>query len=142
MPIPGVRFFTLNWQLKLLSLVVAIVLWAVVVNAEKSETVLAVPVEFRRIPEGLEVLRGRPDTVDVYVRGLRLALSRLSGENLRAVVDLSGARAGESALRLLPEHVRAPFGVQVLRVTPSRLMVVLGPAAPTESGPTSSGVRP
>ena len=130
MPIPGVRLITDNWQLKLLSLAVALVLWGVVVNAEKSEMVFAAPVEFLEVPDGFEVAQGRPDTVDVRVRGLRLALSRLSGEDLRAVVNLSGAKAGESTLRLLPEHVHAPFGVHVLRVTPSRIRVVLRPAVP------------
>lgn len=118
-----------NWQLKLLSLAVALIIWTVVVNAEKSEIVLSVPVEFQEVPDNLEVAQGRPQSVEARVRGLRLALSRLSGDDLRAVVDLSGARPGESAVRLLPEHVRAPLGVQVLGVSPSRIRVVLKPAA-------------
>jgi hypothetical protein len=121
---------TRNWQLKLLSLAVALVIWAVVVNAEKGEVVLSVPVEFQEIPEGLEVAQGRSQNVEARLRGLRLALSRLSGDDLRAIVDLSGARPGESAVRILPEHVRAPFGVQVLGVSPSRIRVALKPAAP------------
>ncbi len=119
------RYFTAHWELKLLSLLAATLLWGFVVGGEQSEMILTVPVEFRGIPPGLELTGERADSVDVQLRGLRVQLLRLRGEALRAQVPLTGARPGETTLRLLPDQVRVPSGVHVVRITPSRLRVVL-----------------
>lgn len=119
------KWLTTHWELKLLSLLGATLLWGFVVGGEKSEVVLPVPVEFSGVPAGLELTTGHPDSVDVQLRGLRVQLMRLRGDALRVQVPLSGARAGDTIHRLLPEHVRVPAGVEVVRITPSRLRVVL-----------------
>lgn len=117
-------WLTDHWQLKLLSLGFAILLWVFIASEEKIETVMAVPVEFVRIPSGLEIV-GDGDSVDVRIQGLRTVLARLASRELRVTVDLRGARAGETTVRLTPAEVRAPQGIQVLRVTPSRLRLHL-----------------
>jgi len=138
------RFLTAHWELKLLSLLAAVLLWGFVVGGEQSEMILAVPVEFRGIPPGLELTGERPDSVDVQLRGLRFQVLRLRGEALRAQVPLMGARPGEMTLQLLPEHVRVPAGVRVVRITPSRLRVVLEAleSATVEVVPRLTGTPP
>jgi YbbR domain-containing protein len=121
----GVKFLTMNWELKLLSLLFAILLWGFVVGGERADMVLPVSVEFLGVPPGLELTAESVDIVNVQVRGLRGQLTRLKPEFLRAQVVLAGTRSGESAVRLLPEHVRVPAGIQVVRITPSRVRVVL-----------------
>ena len=65
-----------------------------------------------------------PTTADVRVRGASGTLSRLSPGDIVAVLDLRGARAGERLFHLTPEQVRAPFGVEVVQVTPPTVAVV------------------
>ncbi len=119
------RFLTAHWELKLLSLLAAALLWGFVVGGEQAEIVLTAPLEFVGIPPGLELTGENPDSVDVQLRGLRVQLLRLRGEALRVQVPLAGARPGETTLRLLPDRVRVPAGVRVVRITPARLRVVL-----------------
>ncbi len=119
------KFLTAHWQLKLLSFLVAILLWAFVVGGEKSEMQLTAPIEFQGIPRGLELGADSPESVNVQLRGLRAQLVRLRSEALRAQVPLAGARPGEAWIRVLPEHVQVPAGVQVVRLAPSRFRVVL-----------------
>lgn len=119
------KVLTAHWELKLLSLLAAALLWGFVVGGEKVEMVLTVPLEFQGIPAGLELTAERPDSVDVQLRGLRVQLARLRGEALRVQVRLDDARTGETIRRLLPEQVRVPPGVQVVRITPSRLRLEL-----------------
>jgi len=119
------RVFTTHWELKLLSLLTAVLLWGFVVGGAKSEVVLTVPVEFLGIPPGLELADKTPESVDVLLRGLRVQLGRVRGEALRIQVPVADARAGQTTLRLLPEYVRVPTGVQVVRIMPSRVRVVL-----------------
>ncbi len=116
-----------NWELKLVSLVVASMFWLFVVSGERGEVALSVPIEYLNVPSGLLLSGSTPDTVDVQVRGLRSSLARLSGADLRAQVDLARLSAGETVVRLGPDGVVAPRDVTVLRVSPSRLHLALEP---------------
>lgn len=117
---------TRHWELKLLALAVSMVLWAFVMTSERTDVVIAAPIELDGIPPGLEVKGERPDSVDVQLHGLRGALERLGTDRVRARLSLSGARAGEVTLRVQPEQISVPPGVTVVRVNPSRVRLVLG----------------
>jgi len=89
-----VSVLTRHWELKVLALVVSMVLWAFVMTSEKADVVVAAPIELDGIPAGLEVKGERPDSVDVQLHGLRVALDRLGTDRVRARLSLAGARAG------------------------------------------------
>lgn len=114
-----------HWELKVAALALATALWVFVTTSEKAEVVVAAPVELDAIPAGLEMVGERPDSVDVQLHGLRTALARLPVDQVRARVSLAGARPGEVTLRLLPEQIAVPHGVTVVRVSPSRVRIVL-----------------
>jgi YbbR-like protein len=122
-----VRRFFRHWELKLAALVLSFALWVFVMTSEKAEVVMAAPVELDAIPQGLEVVGDRPDSVDVQLHGLRAVLARVGPEQVRAHVSLAGARPGEVVVRLVPDQISAPTGVTVLRVSPSRVRVMLEP---------------
>jgi YbbR domain-containing protein len=109
--------------LKVLSVTLAVMLWMVIAGEETVERGLRVPLELQQFPPGLELLGELPTTADVRVRGAAGTLSRLSPGDIVAVVDLRGARPGERLFHLTPEQVRAPFGVEVVQVTPSTVAV-------------------
>jgi hypothetical protein len=123
-----VSALTRHWELKLLALAVSMVLWAFVMTSEKSDLIIAAPLELSGIPAGLEVMGERPDNVDVQVHGPRGALLRLGPDRVKARVSLVGAKPGEVTLQVLPEQITVPPGITVLRVSPSRVHLVLGSA--------------
>ncbi len=105
--------------LKAVSVGLAMVLWLAVAGEETVERGLRVPLELQQLPPGLEV-QGEPiSLVDVRVRGTSGALAELTPGDLVAVVDLRGARPGRRVFPLTPDQVRAPFGVEVVQVTPA-----------------------
>jgi YbbR domain-containing protein len=118
-----------HFGLKLLSLGLALMLWMVVAGEETVERGLRIPLELQQFPPGLELHDDAPSTVDVRVRGASGALSRVSPGDIVAVLDLRGARAGRRLFHLTPEQVHAPFGVQVVQVTPPTVAMVFEPAA-------------
>lgn len=109
--------------LKLLSVTIAVLLWMVIAGEETVERGLRVPLELQQFPAGLELLGDVPTTADVRVRGASGTLSRVSPGDIVAVLDLRAARAGERLFHLTPEQVRAPFGVEVVQVTPPTVAV-------------------
>ena len=116
---------TRHWELKLLAVGFSVALWLFVMTSEKSDLILSAPLEFDDVPSGLALTGERPDSVDVQLHGLRASLARLSPDQIKARVSLSGASPGEITLRLLPEQVGVPSGITVVRINPSRIRVVL-----------------
>jgi YbbR domain-containing protein len=104
--------------LKLLSLVMALLLWMVVSGEETVERGLRVPLELQQVPAGLELTGDVPTTVDLRVRGPSGTLSRLAAGDIVAVLDLRGATEGRRLFPLTMEQVRVPFGVEVVQVSP------------------------
>lgn len=115
--------------LKVLSLVIAVLLWMAVAGEETVERGLRVPLELQQFPSGLEVTGELPVTVDVRVRGASGTLSRVAAGEVVAVLDLRGARSGRRLFPLTPEQVRVPFGVEVVQVTPSAVALAFEPSA-------------
>jgi hypothetical protein len=118
-----------HWQLKLLSVVFAVLLWAFVVFEDRHEVVLAVPLDLIDRPAGLEVASMGVEAVVVRLEGLRGVVSRLR-DDLRAEVSLRDARAGRFVARLAPDNVRVPSGVRVVQVTPSQVSATLIASTP------------
>jgi YbbR domain-containing protein len=108
-----------HFELKVLSVGLAVLLWMIVSGEETVERGLRVPLELQQVPAGLELLGDVPATVDVRVRGASGTLSRVGAGDVVAVVDLRAARAGRRLFPLGTDQVRVPFGVEVVQVTPS-----------------------
>jgi YbbR domain-containing protein len=118
-----------HFELKILSLGLAVMLWVVIAGEETVERGLRVPLELQQFPNGLELETEAPSLVDVRVRGASGTLSRMSSGDIVAVVDLRTARPGQRLYQLTPEQVRVPFGVQVVQVTPPSVALVFAKSA-------------
>jgi len=109
--------------LKVLSVSLAALMWLVVSGEETVERGMRVPLELQQFPAGLELQGEPPSLVDVRVRGSSGTLGRLSPGDVVAVLDFRGAHAGRRVFQISAEQVRAPFGVQVVQVTPASIAV-------------------
>jgi YbbR domain-containing protein len=118
-----------NPGLKILSLALAAVLWLTLAGEHVVERSLRVPLEFRNIPEALEIVGNAPDSVDVRLRGSSAVLSRVVPGEIVAVIDLATARAGSRLFHIRADEVRAPFGVEVAQVAPGTLALELEKSA-------------
>ncbi len=107
--------------LKLLSIAVAVLLWLVVAGDPIGERALRVALELTRTPDGLELVGPVADTVAVRFRGQASRLSGLGPGDVSVVVDLEGVRPGRRLFALTPTHVTAPYGLDVIQITPATL---------------------
>ena len=114
-----------NLGLKVLSLAIGGLLWISVSGEETVERGLRAPLELQQFPGGLEIQGDVPSTVDVRVRGTAGALSRVNAGEIVAVLDLHAARPGNRLFAMTPEQVRSPYGVDVVQVTPSTIVLAL-----------------
>jgi hypothetical protein len=116
----AIRLFQ-NLALKVVSVVLAALLWLIVSGEQTVERVLRIPLEYTNIPAQLELVGDPLTVVDVRVRGSSGALGRLSSGELAAVLDVRSPRPGQRLYHLTGGDVRAPFGVDVVQVTPSSI---------------------
>ena len=110
-------------RLKFVSVCIAGLLWLVVSGERVVERVLRAPVEFQNLPAGLELIGSPPDTVEVRVRGSSGALSRMAAGDMSTVLDLRSARPGRRFFHLTPSQVSVPYGIDVVQVGPSTVMM-------------------
>jgi YbbR domain-containing protein len=114
-----------NLWLKFLAIALASLLWLTVAGEHIVERSLRVPLEFRNIPEGVEVAGDPPAAVDVRVRGSSGILSRLVPGEVVVILDLRSARPGSRLFHLRADEVQTPYGVQVTQVAPPTLSLEL-----------------
>jgi YbbR domain-containing protein len=122
------RFFSENLALKILSLAFAVVLWFFVMGEQRYESAHVVSVEYRNLPKGLILANEVPDAVAVTLSGPRAMLVHLGPDDLSLPLDLTGLKPGLTSFRHLEEHLKAPSGLVVTRISPASIDVRLARA--------------
>ncbi|MBI4263903.1 MAG: YbbR-like domain-containing protein [Acidobacteria bacterium] len=115
--------------LKFLAIALAALMWVLVSGERVVERALRIPLEFTNLPAHLELVGDTPTVVDVRVRGSSGALSRVAAGELVAVLDLQSARAGLRLFHITGADVRAPFGIEVVQITPSNVSMAFEESA-------------
>jgi len=115
------RLLTRNLGWKLLSLAIAVALWVAIAREPEVATDTALPIEFKNIPDDLDLSSNLPDRVHVELRGPsgRLTTSYLAG--LEIVLDLKDVRPGERTFTIHDYNLNLPSGVSFYRAVPSQL---------------------
>ena len=117
------RYVAHNFGLKLLSLAVAVLLWLAVTRDPVAEIAFTVPIEFRNIPDKLEISSETLPQVQVRVRGPVRLVRALSPSEIHAVIDLTGAMPPERTYDLSPKRIHVPGDVDVVQVVPSQFRI-------------------
>jgi YbbR domain-containing protein len=108
-----------NLPLKVVSLVLAILLWFVIAGEKSSEMGLSVPLELQNFPKDLELTGDPVNAVEVRLRASPGIMQRLSPGDVSAQLDLRGAGEGERIVHLTADSIRVPFGVKVVKMSPA-----------------------
>jgi len=113
---------TENVGWKLLSLLIAVALWVVVASEPELSTFATVRVEYRNLPEDLEISSEPVTSVSLELRGPSGELGT-SGEGVHpaVILDMTGARPGERTFFVGNGNVRLPRGVRLIRSIPAQV---------------------
>ena len=115
-------WLTQNLGWKAGSLVIAALLWISVSNEPELSTFQSVPVEYKQIPENLEIGSNVDETVRLELRGPSGRLRDLREAKLAVVLDFSAVhQAGDRAFPIDERNVSLPRGIRLVRAIPARL---------------------
>ncbi len=116
-----------HWPLKLLSLVLAFLLWVAVTGGDHIVQDYEVPIELE-LPEALTLVGPAPTSARVRLRATERALRRMDPlrHEMQLRVDLRDAAPGERTVPLTEDHlVGAPAGAEAARIVPDRIAIEL-----------------
>ncbi len=133
---------TKNLDLKIFSLVFAIILWIFATTGKKGEIGIIVPVELKNIPQNLVVIDFDPASVDMKISGPKSMLRSILDRDLKLSVNLGNfKREGVYRYRVTGLEVNLPRGVMVKGIKPRMIEIELDrlvkkevPVVPKTSG--------
>lgn len=114
------RIFLQDVVVKLISLLLAIGLWYGVARSPITEIEINVPIEFRNLPDKLEIDSASFTQAQVRLRGPERIIRRLEPADVRAEVDLGNVQPGERTFDLTARHVHVAQDVEVVQIIPGQ----------------------
>ena len=114
-----------NFGLKLIALALGTLLWFTV-SSQQLERSIRVPVEYRNVPDSLELTGDQTESVYVHLRGPDNVISRLEPGDVRAVLDMAQATAVDhGTFPLRTDEVVSPPGAEVMWIEPREVSLSL-----------------
>jgi hypothetical protein len=100
-----------KWQLKIICLLLAIVLWFVIINEQNplSEGSYTVPITVENL-DSQYITSNVPKTVYVRLSGPRNTIINVGPSDIKAYIDLSSVQEGEVEV---PVHIEIPSGTEL-----------------------------
>jgi len=81
---------------KLISLLLAVILWAHIVNTQVGEVTFKLPVEYKNIPESLIVIEKEPPLVTITFKGKKDLLRNINTKNIKVFVNLQNPKVNKT----------------------------------------------
>lgn len=118
------QFFLEDVGLKLISLLLAFLLWFQIAGQQTVQRNVVLPVEFTNMPNDLEISNDYQRQVEVLIT--KRAGVAMDERQLAAIVNVGDLGPGTQIVPLTPENIRnVPFGVEVEKVEPARIRLRL-----------------
>ena len=116
------RWVLHNFWLKALSLLIATGLWLVISpDQEPAEVAIRVPIEFRHVPQGLEISSATIPEAQIRVRGPERLIRDLRSTDLHAELELADAQAGDRTFDLTAQQISHQRELHVVQVVPGQV---------------------
>jgi hypothetical protein len=115
-----------SWRIKMAALGLAALIWSAAVF-DPSSTIreIAVPIEFRNVPVGLDIVAPPVTNVSVELRGRTWLMNSNEVLGLVARLNLAGSKEGVRTIRLDAGALGLPPGVEMMRAIPASIPVQL-----------------
>ena len=114
-----------NLLYKIVSLLIACVLWAAAQGVTDVEQSFDIPVQVENVPENLVVIEESAHEINLRVMGSRAALRQVAKNVQHYAVSFDGAKAGEARLAVNKEQITLPRGARIVASSPSTLVYAL-----------------
>jgi len=130
------RTLTRNLGWRLLSVLLAVLLWVAVEGEPELVTLQPIPVFYRNVESNLALVANPPVSVRIELRGAADVLSRDNLANVAVLLDLAGlTEPGEKVFPVTRANITLPAGVRFVRSDPPELRLHLDRASKGNPSP-------
>jgi YbbR domain-containing protein len=113
---------TRNAGWKLFSLMVALLLWLTYARDPEVGTFVSVPVEYRGMPEDLEISSDLVGSVSIDLRGPSAKIENFNAAKSAVVLDFSDIhKPGERTFQIDERNTNLPTGMRLVRAIPAQI---------------------
>jgi YbbR domain-containing protein len=120
------KLLTENILAKLLSVLIAFLLWVAIVDEPELIETVTVPIEYRNLASNLDLAGDAPSRIQLQVRGPRGRLNEVSPDRTNLVLDLGEMTSASSRTFTVQENsINLPANVSLVRAMPSQVRVKL-----------------
>jgi YbbR domain-containing protein len=119
------RLLSENFGLKITAVLLSVLLWLFASSRGLSEIALDVPLEFKDIPSGFELMNHNVKVIGINIKGQERIIRTIRPSDIRAFVDMSKARKGESTYAIDKNNIVLPPGVTVTNINPPFVRIFL-----------------
>jgi YbbR domain-containing protein len=114
---------TQNIWWKLLSLIIAVLLWSMVASEGDVSTYVTARVNLKNLPDSLELSAEPPSTVTLELTGPATELRRIGdgGQHPEVLLDMANMTPGQHTFPISENNVKLSRGIHILLAIPSQV---------------------
>lgn len=117
------KIFLENLGLKIAAVLLSVALWFFATSRGQSEISIDVPLVFRNMPSGLEMVNNNIKTISLNIKGQERLIKNIKLSDIGIYIDLSKAKKGKSTYYVTRDNIKLPHGITVLNINPSSVKV-------------------
>src|SRR5438067_13148745 len=117
-----IEFLTRNAGWKIFSLLVSVMLWFTFARDPEVGTFVSVPVEYRGMPDDLEIGSDLVGSVCIDLRGPSGQIENFNAAKSAVVLDFSDIhKPGERTFQIDERNINLPTGMRLMRAIPAQI---------------------
>lgn len=127
------KYILKNWQYKILSFIIAFILWFYVVSNQTLNVKLNVPIEYDNFPTNLKLVGKVENSAELLLEGRRDIINNIDKNNIKIKIDLKNVKEGKNNYIISSKRIEnLPDGVIIKDISPSRLLLTFYPVVKIE----------
>jgi hypothetical protein len=119
------KIFLENLGLKIAAVLLSVALWFFATSRGQSEISIDVPLVFRNIPSGIEMVNNNIKTISLNIKGQERLIKNIKLSDIVIYIDLSKAKKGKSIYYITRDNIKLPHSLTVLNINPSSVKVII-----------------
>ncbi len=119
------KYFIENLGLKIAAVLLSVALWFFATSRGQSEISIDVPLVFRNIPSGFEMIDNNIKTISLNIKGQERPIKNIKLSDIGVYIDLSKAKKGKSIYYVTRDNIKLPHSLTVLNINPSSVKVII-----------------
>lgn len=144
------NFFRENIEIKIISIILAFLIWLSIGKDETSfsDIYIPVPIELKNIPDNLEIIGTTGKNAEIRIRAPERMIRNLNPDKISIKLNLEKAKEGVQWFKISEEEITIPEEAEIIKINPSMIQLTFDTIQekymeikPTITGKVAKGLK-